>query len=572
MPRQRYRGNNLSASFPLLSSFSGQSVIVPGIDQFYIRPNVFTGSEADKNIGIPQVIFMENVMPMTNGLQSVGFAQAISRTHEADFDKAFYLRDAEERKTLFVPANGKNYFYDGYNAVWKNQPEPVPFNSVCSAVNIKGRQFVCYANHSTFFEWNGSFLASVLFAGLDPTQIIGLVSANAYQIAFTEREIFWSSIDDPTDFVPSLETGAGGSDVLAIKGKIICCTPISDGFMIYTTANVIAASYSANNRFPFVFKEIAGSAGIEDCEKATNDESGIHQYAVTVTGLMVVDRNQALPIWPEISEFISGRRYELYNTTTKKVVEYDTNDALLTKINFIAERYLVLSYGDNELTHALVYDSGLKRWGKLMVSHVDCFEYVDQPVGVELGVGIRYKDIVGRISDQLLFYRDYGHLSLGLAISYQNLVGTIEEQTSTYAGYGGLPQAGVFISQGQEPYKSIGFLQKDGSVRGVNFDLPFEDINSILYLGRYQLSRSRFTELYELWVENADASLSLSVIPSFDGFNNEARVPCRRDEEVSKNRLQKFFCYESAMSFILQFEGKFQISSLEAVFGTAGYR
>jgi hypothetical protein len=45
------------------------------------------------------------------------------------------------------------------------------------------------------------------------------------------------------------------------------------------------------------------------------------------------------------------------------------------KLTFIADRYLVISYGISSLTHALVYDAVQKRFGKLKVNHVACFQY-----------------------------------------------------------------------------------------------------------------------------------------------------------------------------------------------------
>jgi hypothetical protein len=43
----------------------------------------------------------------------------------------------------------------------------------------------------------------------------------------------------------------------------------------------------------------------------------------------------------------------------------------------VESRYLVISYGILELTHCLVYDMSLKRWGKLKAKHVAAFNYVN---------------------------------------------------------------------------------------------------------------------------------------------------------------------------------------------------
>jgi len=46
------------------------------------------------------------------------------------------------------------------------------------------------------------------------------------------------------------------------------------------------------------------------------------------------------------------------------------------KIKFIGSRYIIISYGISGFTHALIYDIGLERLGKLKIDHVDCFEYL----------------------------------------------------------------------------------------------------------------------------------------------------------------------------------------------------
>lgn len=569
MARQRYRGNTLAGSFPLLSSFSGQTVIIPQIDQYYMR-----GGQIDHQTGIPEVVFMENVMPMANGLQSVGFSQKIIGGLEEDFDIAFYLRDTNERRTLYVPANGKNYTYSYSGFRWIAQPLPVPFGTHVSVANVKRRQFVCYANHY-FLRWDGQELFEIDFAGLDVTQIRGLVAANAFLIAYTEDKILWSSIIDPTDFVPSAENFAGSTDVLSIKGNIVTCTPIADGFIIWTTANVVIALYTANNRFPWAFKEISGSAGIDSAEKVTDNSSDIQQFAATVAGIMTFNRSQATQLWPEITEFFASRRYESYNFTTKKIEEFNINDALLIKLHFVGARYLVLSYGEISLTHALIYDIGLKRWGKIRIDHVDCFEFIDQPSYLLLGRGLRYVDLIGSYETQTQTYEGYGHLIIGPPVQYQDIVGTYEEQNFSYLAYGGQAIPGVFLDTGQQPMKNIGFLQADGAVKVINFDLPAIETESVLILGRYQLQRGRMTTLHEVWIENVstEKTSKLGILKSFDGFNNQPKEYLFKDQETSRGRLQKYFDDgEPFMNCILQLEGNFDLNSLEMVFSPAGYR
>jgi hypothetical protein len=45
------------------------------------------------------------------------------------------------------------------------------------------------------------------------------------------------------------------------------------------------------------------------------------------------------------------------------------------KVNIISQRYIVISYGINFLTHALVYDIAQRRFGKLKQPHVATIQY-----------------------------------------------------------------------------------------------------------------------------------------------------------------------------------------------------
>src|SRR5690349_6013899 len=96
----------------------------------YIRPNAFSGAEADKNIGIPQLIYAENVMPTAYGYQSVGFTTPILNTGNLDFDQAFYLRDVTENRTLFVPGvtgtTAKRYTYNTSTQIWSSSAKTIP--------------------------------------------------------------------------------------------------------------------------------------------------------------------------------------------------------------------------------------------------------------------------------------------------------------------------------------------------------------------------------------------------------------------------------------------------------------
>jgi hypothetical protein len=412
-----------------------------------------------------------------------------------------------------------------------------------SIANIKKRQFVCYAGHTDFLEWNGSALNPVVLNGLDPTKIRGLVAANTYLIAYDLKTIYWSSTVDPTDFIPSLQTGAGSSDVLALKGEIVCCTPIADGFLIYTTGNVVAAFYSGNIRFPWTFKEITGGPGVDSFEKVVFGTNSYIQYVWALTGLVEIDRNNAKPAFPEVSEFLACRRLEYFDYQKKEIVQVDLSDSPLVKVALVAQRWLVLSYGDTELKFALVYDSALRRWGKLAITHVDCFEYIGRPAT---------------------------ETTDSSAARYNQVVGSYQVQTSTYAEFGGLTVV-TPAGANQVPYKSLGFLKKTGEVQVVNFDLSGK-ADSVIYLGKFQLVRARFLSLHDIWAEECEDDTDLDILSTLDGRNFLPPAVPFFDEDGSDKTLKHWLCSLDGMNHTLRFQGTFKLASYEMSFSVGGYR
>lgn len=68
-----YRANLSAAIFPMTVAKSGKSVIVPGQDQNFDRRIDAPGDTQRGSVGIPQVIYCENVVPTPDGFQSVGY-------------------------------------------------------------------------------------------------------------------------------------------------------------------------------------------------------------------------------------------------------------------------------------------------------------------------------------------------------------------------------------------------------------------------------------------------------------------------------------------------------------------
>jgi len=220
----------------------------------------------------------------------------------------------------------------------------------------------------------GTFV-DVELTGLVAQNIIGITSSSGYLIAWSDTNISWSSSIDPTDFTPSLETGAGGGPVEAAKGSINYCVAHTLGFIVGTDDNCIAALYQNNSRYPFLFREIVGSGGMSSLDLISMDANSSALYAYTTSGIQLINTSQTQTVLPEITDFISGRYFEDFDDTSNTFSHSYLSSALEKKLTVIADRYLIVSYGMYELTHALVYDLVLKRYGKLKFTHVACFTY-----------------------------------------------------------------------------------------------------------------------------------------------------------------------------------------------------
>lgn len=195
------------------------------------------------------------------------------------------------------------------------------------------------------------------------------------EFAEVASSVAWSSTIDPTDFTPSLVTGAGGGSVESARGAITCCVAHIQGFIVYTTNNAVVAVYSGNSRYPFNFREIVASGGLSVITNVTFDANTGNHYAYTTSGLQLISTTQTQTVLPELTDFISGRLFEDYDETTDTFVSQTLTASLQKQITLVSDRYLIFSYGINSLTHALVYDLTDKRWGKLKIPHVQCFEY-----------------------------------------------------------------------------------------------------------------------------------------------------------------------------------------------------
>jgi hypothetical protein len=576
MAQVTYRANLSAKSFPFISDNWGRTIIVPQYDNTYSRA-VASNSDADQDIGIPQIFYCHNVMPTAQGFQSVGYSTVLNPAAVSTFLRTFLLRAPGDTKAyLGITSTGQFYINTGTGWVLKGT---YPAGAFVTVAYVSGISYI-YIDTYGCIRYNfstGAFVA-VTLTGLSTTNVKGIASSTGYLIAWSKpiagvsktftttqdspiltgvdtsgialyqavtgpdipdgcyvidivantsitlnnpatnsasgtyvfaelpASLAWSSTLDPTDFTPSLATGAGGGAIEAAKGAITFCADHALGFIVYTATNAIAALYSNNFRYPFNFKEIVSAGGVTSPELlAIEADSGNH-YAYTSSGFQLISTARAQTVIPELTDFIAGGVFEDYDETTDTFIQTNVTTAMAKAVNIISDRYLLVSYGLTSLTHTLVFDLAQKRFGKFKIPHVSTVEYQ-------------------------------------------------------------LPS----VATAETPRRSIGFLQADGTVRVVDFTPQAANSSGVIALGKYQFVRSRLLQLDEIQVENVilPATFQCIAFSALDGKNTQKYTPTLLDQA---GKLNTYGARINALNHSLVFKGSFQLNSLILTFSLGGGR
>jgi hypothetical protein len=516
MANQFIRLNLASAIFPFYTEAAGRTIIMPAIDENFDRYNA-ANTTPDK--GVPQVFYMHNCMPISGGFQSISYDQAIPAyaTPATDFDTCFSLVSSHFNPYLFVPARGKNYIFDGNNNAWTSTnpftPGSVPPNCLVTTAFIKGITYIYYAGIGCY-QYNDATatFSPITLTGLIATDILGICEANGYMIAFSAAAIAWSSISNPTDFVPNIQTGAGGGAIQEAKGKINFCVHLAGGFLIYCERNIVGASYTANTAFPYIIVEVKGSGGVDSIDKVAYQGNLSYMVAMTTAGLQQISLDSAIPTMPEVSDFLTAKVFEDFDETTASFsMQYPTT-ALSIKLSSVSNKFIVISYGlaAPDFTHAIIFDIGLNRYGKVKINHRCAFVFIDPGPGV-----------------------------FGAVRAKENLA----------------------------------FLQKDGKVQLANFNISTANSDGVFILGKLQFSRQNViihqtTDVESVHPERNDFELLL--LPTFNGKDFDTAVPT---VPIRSGRLVNTFAKRfTAINLSLCCIGAFNLTSLITNFTIGGNR
>lgn len=537
MPHQWIRCNLAAAAFPFISDLWGQSVMVPALDENYEALSV-SSVDQSRFKGIPQVYYAHNVMPSFNGFQAIGWTElATPVAGETLFDTVFPLINSNLHRALFSPAHGKCYVYDSFGgangtAQWQSVADlAISEDALVTTAFVNGQTYIYIQSHGCFtYADDTASLEPVNLQGIIEADILGICEANGYMIAVTDNAVAWSSQIDPTDFRPSLVTGAGGGNIQGTKGSVIAALNISGGFLVYCEQNVIGFSYTGNSAFPFTDLEIPGSSGIANITNVTFEANLNIHYAWTKGGLQAISLSSGTTnIYPEVTEFLTRNQYEDFDDPTLTFSIQNVTQPLATKVNLVFNQYLVVSYGIGFLnfTYALVFDLNLQRWGKIKIDHVDVFQW----------------NAPGNNTD----------------LTYAELIGNYSDQTLSYA------QLSQIDNNVLDARKTISFLQQDGTVQSVNFNASNNQANGTILFGKYQVNRNHGIEHQRTLVENANgpAALDVTIWPTLDGKTFLPPVKAIRLPGLSGTLVQGYAKRVCCYNFSIMLQGQFDLVSLE---------
>jgi hypothetical protein len=364
----------------------------------------------------PHLSYCHNVLPTKYGLKSIDynsriplFPGVVPATYFDDVRIVFATN--KERCHMALRLNGSIMLLKEAATAWVQmtvttipvRARPVTFSSNdITTATVNGITYVFQRNFGCFLiDFDTNALVEVELIGLVTADFIGIIGSVGYLIAYTADAIVWSSTINPLDFVPSQVTGAGGGNIADVDGDIKFITYNSTGILVYAKSNIVSGSYTGNAQFPFKFREVAESKGGLTIDLVTYEANSAAQFAFSRAGLQAVSAQKAEVILPEISDFLSGGRFEDFNETTNTFERtyIGTSQTMRRKLKLVTSRYLVISYslpGSVSYTHAIVFDKVLSKLGKLRIDHTDVFELVSNQVdGINDSLAVLTKE--GRV-------------------------------------------------------------------------------------------------------------------------------------------------------------------------------
>ena len=382
---QRTRLSVKDFPLPLVSDDLGNTSFINSYDQEEEQPLPY---------------WVENVMPTLNGVKTVSYSEKFKIPLPEKFlpfaPTKLYTQvvyGANGESGILMLYNSSLLYYSLRTNSWVELAPTISFGGL--EPNVCKVKDVIYIFHKSLglkkLDTVNSTLADVTLNGLEQGLIDSIGAVNNYLVVVIDSAIYWSTPTNPLEFNPVLNevsTGAGSSSIQGLKGVIIHSVAIGTSLLLFTNYHIIAMRMTGNSMNPWTFKEVQNSFGVATPRHVAINNSGA-LYVWSSAGLQAVSDTEAVNVFPEITDFLKGGIIERRKDGSTFEIEKFQGLILDIRLAFVSGRFLCVSYGTAGLYEfVLVYDSGLKRWGKLAYHHYEIIEDVVLQTGF-----MRYMDL-----------------------------------------------------------------------------------------------------------------------------------------------------------------------------------
>jgi len=532
----------------MLSSDIGETVITSGSDFHNSGLPQDQGSESQHNLGKPQVVYLENAIPVAEGYTTVCYKPLeIPCVYKQGLEIWDTVRLQRPRRGIQYVHAGKNTTVAGVHHRAFIYDEGMPFITElledCTSVN-----------HN-------------IECAKEP--VIGILEMDNRLVMYTKDMLYWGNIESGKEmqFEVSFSNLASATKPSDLKGHIVAAYPLGEGAVIYGTENAIYMEFNNNRHLRYRFSPILNVGGITDKKHVAYQANTGYHYAWTSNGLVKVKpRRESDLVFSDVSEFLQGDIIEHFSMsdlsgienlepvstscgdcndtsgvtggllqpevstiinrkdTTHNPCHYPTTcphifeeivacESLNKKLQLIGANYFAISYGaecENVYQYILLYDERLRRWGKLKIEHVAVFEAPNSSA-----------------------------TSHNIAITKPD---------------------GTMVTVDTMHVTSI-----DCNDREV------EDCQGVLVLGRYALHRKYITEIHSIDIQRVhpESNLEVRVYPSWDGFTRvtDTPEPC---EVVRNVGVRSYTTRSSGLNHNIELIGVFKLTSLIIGYRTNG--
>lgn len=364
----------------------------------------------DRDIGLPSIIYMHNVMPTSQGFSGVEYKIA-QQSIGPILDYRTITGELGDKDILFIQSGKIRIFSSGVMQPY----QLVDLGLYSTVTTTKGKTAVFSTKHKKLYYYNQflKILEEVTPNGLTLKDIIGVTSLGTHLILYSTDTLYRSSVYDLLEYAPSLNNAAGSDLISAKTTDIIRIAETANGLLIYTKSECLQAALTGEFAFPIQYRLVENFDGIRNFYDV--EDSVFPNIVSTPSGIFSVGKDVA-PALMDAYEFLSGNVLEEYvGDTGDKLVnaaqewfgpdtqlvsgtsgflglmQFRTKFPIKYAIKLIDYRYLCVSYGlgdTNSFQWIVFQDLHMKRWGKLRIPHTHVIQFTPSSLDMGIGLGI----------------------------------------------------------------------------------------------------------------------------------------------------------------------------------------